>query len=299
MQDAQIRKVFNEFCKLDKEKQLELLLHLFAALSPTLKARFTRRIFSFSTLDLTKGELEEFLSEERFAGGRSCPHCGKKHVIRNGRRTSAKDENTKYQRYLCLDCKKTFGITTNTIAASTKKDLYTWQKYMHCMVEGWTLRKSAEYCGINLKTSFAWRHKVLDTLCKIQDDIILDGIIEADGTFLPVSYKGNFSKSDFKLPRRARRRGGDQHTRGISREQVCIVTAVNRSGKSIAMVTNYGNPTTMALRYALDRRIEPGSNLCTDGRAGYKHLAKENGLKHHALVSGKVSFGIYHIQTIN
>ena len=44
-------------------------------------------------------------------------------------------------------------------------------------------------------TAFLWRHKILDALQNMADDVTLDGIIEADETFFAISYKGNHSKS--------------------------------------------------------------------------------------------------------
>ena len=51
------------------------------------------------------------------------------------------------------------------------------------MLQGKPLRGSAHECGINLKTSFRWRHRFL-TLPSQQKAAKLEGIIEADETFL-------------------------------------------------------------------------------------------------------------------
>lgn len=39
---------------------------------------------------------------------------------------------------MCRDCGKSFMITTNSIASGTHKDLYTWQKYIDCMMNIFT-----------------------------------------------------------------------------------------------------------------------------------------------------------------
>ena len=107
-----------------------------------------------------------------------CPHCKSNHIKRNGHKNNV-------QRYLCLDCKKTFNITTNTIVSSTKKDLSVWNQYIDCMMEGYSIRKAAEKCGINKSTAFEWRHKILDALQNMAESVKLDGIIEGDETFFP------------------------------------------------------------------------------------------------------------------
>ena len=58
----------------------------------------------------------------------SCPHCKSTKIVKNGLRNSI-------QRFICKDCNKSF-----------------------------TVRRSAEICGINKDTAFIWRHKVLDAL---------------------------------------------------------------------------------------------------------------------------------------
>ena len=72
------------------------------------------------------------------------------------------------------------------------------------MMNGFTVRKSAEICGINKDTAFIWRHKILDALQNMASDVKLDGIVEADETFFAISFKGNHKKStSFVMPRKA------------------------------------------------------------------------------------------------
>lgn len=73
------------------------------------------------------------------------------------------------------------------------------------MIERYPLQKCAKECGITLYTAFTWRHKILDTLQNMINDVTLDGMVEADETFTNVSYKGNHK--NFKLPRKSFKRG--------------------------------------------------------------------------------------------
>ena len=177
--------------------------------------------------------IEDFVAKERFANGRVCPLCGCIHVVRNGHR---KDGT---QRYVCKDCGKSFVIATNSIVSGTRKDLSVWEQYIDCMMNGLSIRKTAVACGIHRNTAFLWRHKILDALQNMADDVTLDGIIEADETFFAISYKGNHSKSKtFAMPRKAHKRGHSTHIRGLSQEKVCVPCAVNRNGLSISKITN-------------------------------------------------------------
>lgn len=238
--------------------------------------------------------LENFLTNERFANGRICPWCGKTHVVRIGHR---KDGT---QRYICHDCGKSFVITSNSIVFGTQKDLSVWKNYVACMMNGLSLRKAAEVCGIHRNTAFAWRHKILDAVQNMADRVTLEGIIEADETFMPVSYKGNHSKSkNFRIPRNTHKRGNCIHTRGISFEQVCIPCAVNRNGMSVAKATNTGRVSTDDLHRAFDGKLKEGSTFVTDKMNAYVRFANKNNMPLVQLKEHKTKNGIYHIQHIN
>lgn len=51
------------------------------------------------------------------------------------------------------------------------------------MINKFSLRKSAEICEINLHTAFNWRHKILDALQNMQDNITLKGVVETNEAF--------------------------------------------------------------------------------------------------------------------
>ena len=238
-------------------------------------------------------DMNDFLTKERFANGRVCPECGSTHVVRNGRRSDGT------QKYICRDCKRYFVIATDSIVSGTRKDLSVWEKYISCMMQGLSLRKTAEECHISKNTAFYWRHKILDALQNMADSVTLNGIVEADETFFAISYKGNHTRSKFKMPRKSYHRGSQTHTRGLSREKVCVPCAVNRSGLSIAKVSNRGRVSAQNLEEAFKGRIAENSTLVTDKMNSYIRFAKGNNLKLIQLKTGKSKNGIYNIQSIN
>ena len=187
-------------------------------------------------------DMETFLTERRFSGGRVCPICGGVHVQRNGRRKNGT------QKFICKDCGKTFSITKNTIFEGTRKGLPVWKEFMACMSEGLSLDKTAERCGITHATAFVWRHKVLDAIGEAQKGTELTGIAEADEAFLAVSYKGD--KKAFEgdgCGRKPRKRGGGNHRRGLSDELVCLPCAVDRKGKAVSKVAKLGKCSAAAV----------------------------------------------------
>ena len=223
----------------------------------------------------------------------SCPHCKSNKIVKNGFRNSI-------QRFICKDCNKSFTVRTNTITEHSQKSFETWSKFIECMMNSFSVRRSAEICGINKDTAFIWRHKVLDALQNMQNSVELNGVVEADETFFALSFKGNHKKSTtFTMPRKAHKRGKDIHTRGLSHEQVCVPCAVNCNGLSIAKITNLGRVGAKDIHHAFDNRIEPNSILCTDAIACYNDLVRTEKLELIQLKTGKSKLGIYHIQHIN
>ena len=94
----------------------------------------------------------------------SCPHCKSTKIVKNGLRNSI-------QRFICKDCNKSFTVRTNTITEHSQKSFETWSKFIECMMNSFSVRRSAEICGINKDTAFIWRHKVLDALQNMQNSV--------------------------------------------------------------------------------------------------------------------------------
>lgn len=239
-------------------------------------------------------DIKEYVADIRFSDGRVCPVCGGTHVKRNGKR---KDGT---QKYMCMDCKKSFTSTTNSIAASSKKDLDTWKQFIDCMMTGMSLRKTAQMCGIHRNTAFRWRHKVLDTLQQMANAVELEGLVEADETYFPLSYKGNHKNDGFKMPRKARHDGHAKKKRGLSSDQVCVPCAVNRNGLSVAMVASRRQASSETIKAALSGRIKEGSSLITDGSNAYLEMAENDGLDLTRIPAKKHAVkGIYNLGHIN
>lgn len=61
----------------------------------------------------------------------------------------------------------------------------------------------------------------------------VDGVVEMDETFVAESFKGNHKKSGFSMPRKIHKRGKEIKKRGISNEQICVATAIDRNNNII------------------------------------------------------------------
>jgi transposase-like protein len=76
----------------------------------------------------------------------TCPHCSEKRVHANGK---LKD----VQRYVCNGCKKNFSETTGKFWYNIKKK-EKLNRYLYCLLSGYSIRKSAEETEISIQTSF-------------------------------------------------------------------------------------------------------------------------------------------------
>ena len=116
----------------------------------------------------------------------NCPHCNSKKYRKHG-------IDKESQRYFCNSCKRTFTEYTGTwLAGIHKKELVG--DYLKLMEQELSLDKIRDQLGINKKTAFDWRHKVLSGLENV-DKGGFKGVTESDDTFfLHLSEPGPFFK---------------------------------------------------------------------------------------------------------
>jgi transposase-like protein len=128
-----------------------------------------------------KGSLIGELRKTKFKEGFVCPHCDGCRVVRYGKFNHR-------QRYKCKDCLRTFSDLTHTPLSKTRYS-DKWITFIECMLQGHSLRKSADLVGVTWVTLFYWRHKLLKALQQI-DIPSFQGIVEMDETYFLYSEKG-------------------------------------------------------------------------------------------------------------
>jgi len=164
------------------------------------------------------------------------------------------------------------------------------------MLSGYSIRKSAEEVEINIATSFYWRHKILNCISEFLGVGSVDGVVEADEVFFAYSYKGTKPNN---MPRPSRKRGKQVKKRGISKEQVCVGTALDRQGNIIIELLCTGRVTANELERLYENRIGEHSILCTDSHKSYIQFATDMELEHKRIKRGRHKEDIYHINHIN
>lgn len=230
----------------------------------------------------------DLVKEKRFNSGFFCPHCRSKCVVRHG---FCGDR----QRYYCKTCTKTFTDLTGTPLHRLQLKEKFFQS-LRCMLEGYSLPRTAKTVKVSVPTAFYWRHKILDALRCLKDEQ-LSGIVEADDTYVLYSEKGSRH-----LHRPPRKRGGKAKKPGINDEQVCIVVARDRNDHTVSEVATLGRPTAEGIDAVMGNSISPDSIFCSDKHRSFRKFARLNDLQYVQLnLSQKIRVikGLYHIQNVN
>lgn len=165
------------------------------------------------------------------------------------------------------------------------------------MVNGCSLRAIAKELKIHLSTAFYWRHKVLFALQSLGHQK-LSGTIESDETFFLERDKGKKNL----IHRKPRKRGGSASKRGISKEQICVGVAHDRSGQILSEVAGRGRITAIEIDTVLGDYLDNTAFLFTDTATNYKKFAAMKGIKHEAINARNKEYvrqKIYHIQHVN
>lgn len=226
------------------------------------------------------------LIERSQDGKPACPDCKATELYRWGK-------VSELQRYRCRHCNRTFNALTGTpLARLRHKD--KWFEYEQAMIQGLSIRKSADSCKIAKNTSFKWRHRFLQIPATDQPGK-MNGIVEADETYFLESFKGQR-----RLSRSARKRGGKAAKKGTSKEQVPVLVVRDRHGETADCILR--GTSTRQIEPVLIPLLNKDVILCTDGLPTYKQIARQANIVHRPVniaAGQRVINNIYHIQNVN
>lgn len=242
-------------------------------------------------------EIKDNIKESRFSKGYECPKCQCKDVNKNGKSNGR-------QRYICKHCRTSFDEFTCSPFSNTKLSLDKWLKYCELMILGLSIRQCAEEVDVGVKTSFYMRHRILDVINLSLKEDTVEGIVEVDEFFIRHSYKWNHSKSStFVMPREPRKRGKgkkDKKKRGISNEQLCIETGIDRKGNIIMGAVCNGRITTNEIVGFFDGKLGEDVTFVVDSHKSYIGIEKELNIELKQVPRGKsILDSVYHLQHVN
>lgn len=189
-----------------------------------------------------------------------CPLCGSESFVRKGH------DNNGFQRYKCNSCGQKFRPTTGTIFDSRKIPISEWMEYCFNIFRYVSLNAGSWNNKNAFSTSKYWLRKLFLTLSDYQDDIILSGDIWIDETYYAVLMRDRVTNDD-----------GNQ-LRGLSRNQICIGAATNKT-QTICFVEGTGKPSQKKSYETFKSHITDGSTIIHDKESAHKKLIAELHLK--------------------
>lgn len=185
-----------------------------------------------------------------------CQNCGSTNIKSNGKTKIG------IQRYYCYDCPGTFNPLTNTIFADRKIPISEWIEYLLHLFEFHSIQSSAFDNRNASSTGRYWLVKVFEVLKGIQDNVVLEGRIWIDETYLPVVTSKIETRDGKKL-------------RGISKNKIGVACAVDENGHSILVATGTSKPSKKSTWNSYGSHIKPGSTIVHDGENSHAILIEK------------------------
>lgn len=209
------------------------------------------------------------------------PNCGSTHV-----RWREEHDTGRIGRWNCHSCRSTFKVTYGTLFHGTKIALQKWFVAIVLMANAKKSLSSHELArDIGLPQKATWRMMTCIRAEMARDTVLLQGIVEADETYIGGRRRKDYDKE--KAEPRKRGRGTVKNA---------VLGAVARGGKVIAEVVENIKGQTIA--NFIKRFVNTDdSELYTDQFRGYNAVGKE--MKHETMNrSEKWEEGAVHTNTI-
>lgn len=193
-----------------------------------------------------------------------CPNCSSLHINKNGK------VNGK-QNYVCKDCNKKFNNLTNTIFHHTHLTYKQVESAFDCIINLFTIRKTASILKVSTKTAFTLRHKIMSCLKSIIDSFMLKGNIELDEYYISINLKGTKKEN---MPRYSKKRTSHgNRKRGINKHKVCITSGVDENDNMIFKVAGVSNVTSDMIKNTIVPKIINSKKIITDCKSSYESIA--------------------------
>ena len=213
----------------------------------------------------TQEDCIEYLERLRWAGSPECPHCESTHIRRRN-----EHDIGRIGRWNCHNCHATFKVTHGTLFHGTKIVLQKWFVAIALMANA---KKSLSSCqlsrdlGVPQKT--CWRIMMAIRGEMEKNNVMLEGIVEADETYIGGKHKKDYDREN-----------GAPKKRGRGTAKDVVLGAVERGGQVVAkLVPNATGETIKDFIKSIVNTDE--SELITDGYRGYNEIGKQ--MKHEIL----------------
>jgi transposase-like protein len=187
----------------------------------------------------------EYIEQLRWPSVVCCTRCRSVSVSRIKKR----------KQYECNNCRYQFSPMAGTVFHDTHLPLTKWFLAVYLMCEskkGMSASQISRTLGIGYKAAWYLCHRIREAM-KCDESELLDGIIEADETFVGGRY--------------------DKRRKRAAHDKPCVVGVIKRGGP--VRVQKSPSRGARAIASFIRASVEPGAQLMTDEYAGYKKVGKE------------------------
>ncbi len=207
-----------------------------------------------------------------------CPRCGSDKTVKNGMTGSGN------QRFLCKGCDKSFLNAVDSLGNAVTQDAGKWMMFVQNFLKGETIRANALMCGISEHTALDWRLRIFEALESLAEHVQLSGVIDADDTRVPYNLKGNHGP-DFVMPRTSRKRGGQNTHANYHKNQICVLCAIDKQGRSFSRCVGFGKPNAKRLIEGCQGKlcVNEDTVLVSDGDRAFGALVRKDAIPRHEI----------------
>ena len=205
----------------------------------------------------------EHLEHVRWAGKPIFPHCESSDVA-DKNETQEEGQVGRKGRYNCHTCRATFKVTQGTVFHGTKIELRKWFMAIALILnakKSLSSHQLARDLDLNQKTAWYIMTRIRAEMANKVNSILLQGIIEADETFI-----GGKPRKANKLEDR------EPAPRGYGTSKTPVIGAVARGGEVVAKVIEEITGRTI-LDFIKSVVNIKESKLMTDEHHGYRQFA--------------------------
>ena len=193
----------------------------------------------------------------------------------------------------CPVCKKRFVVDRGQLTFYSHQDEDKWDQLIEDTFERVSLKKTAEKLSISIYTAWRMRMKLLHVLEQLQNETVLSEEIELDEKYFLNSHKGKQIEGVV-----GRKRGGKAKKRGLSSEQICLPTVIQRDGNVYLQATNTATPSSSDIM-KLAPYIDEYCMAWLDGKTAYNRLLDEKHCGKTVLKDHTKYTAIDHINNVN
>lgn len=259
-----------------------------------------------------------------------CIKCGSVNYKKNGY------SNSGVQRYRCKDCGASFSENYGDSLRYTHLSEDTWKEMLRGFVEELSIPKIAQNVGCSTKTVWLAKTKVNQALMTMYGYMdLFRGQTQGDEYYTCAAFKGKRDPEFFiytlrRMPRhhynyyekiewlenaglydKLQRddpafleellQEEPKMKRGISNEQICILTLVDQTGKLYLEPVSVGRLEKAMAKEKLKPKFMPDSSniFITDDHNAYNRVLYGTGAKHEVVSAKEHKKGKYNLATVN